>query len=58
VSLVASIVAPISVGAVLGSSFGAAGMFALFTVISLLGLVAMLSLGIETKNKLLEELSR
>jgi hypothetical protein len=56
--LVASIVAPISVGAVLGSSFGAAGMFALFTVISLLGLVAMLSLGIETKNKLLEELSR
>jgi putative MFS transporter len=58
VSLVASIVAPISVGAVLSSSFGAAGMFALFTVVSLLGLAAMLSLGIETKNKLLEELSR
>ncbi|HLI20488.1 MAG TPA: MFS transporter [Stellaceae bacterium] len=57
VSLVASIVAPISVGAVLGSAWGAAGMFALFAAVSLLGLAATLSLGIETKNRLLEELS-
>ena len=57
VSLVASIIAPISVGAILGGRFGAAGMFALFAGASLLGLLAILALGIETKNKLLEELS-
>ena len=57
VSLVASIVAPISVGAILGSPFGAAGMFGLFVIAALLGLAAMLWLGVETKNKLLEELS-
>jgi hypothetical protein len=32
-------------------------MFGLFVIAALLGLVAMLWLGIETKNKLLEELS-
>jgi len=58
VSLVASIIAPITVGAILGSSFGAAGMFGVFVIASLLGLVVMLWLGIETKDKLLEELSR
>jgi MFS transporter, putative metabolite:H+ symporter len=58
VSLVASIVAPITVGAMLGSSFGAAGMFGVFAVASLLGLAAILWLGIETKDMLLEELSR
>jgi putative MFS transporter len=58
VSLVASIVAPITVGAMLGSSFGASGMFAVFAIASLLGLIAIIWLGIETKDKLLEELSR
>ncbi|HVA15350.1 MAG TPA: MFS transporter, partial [Stellaceae bacterium] len=57
VSLLASIIAPITVGAMLGSSFGAAGMFAVFAVMSLLGSAVMLWLGIETKDKLLEELS-
>jgi MFS transporter, putative metabolite:H+ symporter len=57
VSLLASIVAPITVGAMLGSSFGAAGMFAVFAVASLLGLAVILWLGIETKDMLLEELS-
>ena len=58
VSLVASIIAPITVGAMLGSSFGASGMFAVFALASVLGLIAILWLGIETKDKLLEELSR
>lgn len=58
VSLVASIVAPITVGAILGSAAGAAGMFAVFAVASVLGLVVILWLGIETKDMLLEELSR
>ena len=58
VSLVASIVAPVTVGAMLGGSFGAGGMFAVFTVVSLLGLAVILWLGIETKDRLLEELSR
>jgi len=58
VSLIASIIAPITVGAMLASSLGAAGMFALFVIASLLGLAVILWLGIETKNILLEELSR
>jgi putative MFS transporter len=58
VSLVASIIAPITVGAILGSSLGAAGMFGVFIIASVLGLIAMLWLGIETKDRLLEELSR
>ena len=57
VSLVASIAAPIMVGAMLASPRGAGGMFALFAIASLLGLASILWLGIETKNKLLEELS-
>jgi MFS transporter, putative metabolite:H+ symporter len=58
VSLIASIIAPITVGAMLASSFGAAGMFALFAIASLLGLAVILWLGVETKDMLLEELSR
>ena len=57
VSLVASIVAPITVGAMLAGPRGAGGMFAVFAIASLLGLASILWLGIETKNKLLEELS-
>lgn len=58
VSLVASILAPITVGAILGSAWGAGGMFAVFAVASVLGLAVILWLGIETKDMLLEELSR
>ena len=58
VSLVASIIAPITVGALLASPLGAAGMFAVFAIVSLLGAVAILWLGVETKGMLLEELSR
>lgn len=58
VSLAASIVAPITVGVILGSAWGAAGMFAIFAVASILGFVVILWLGIETKDMLLEDLSR
>ena len=58
VSLVASIIAPITVGAMLEGSLGAAGMFAVFAIASLLGMVVILWLGVETKDMLLEELSR
>jgi MFS transporter, putative metabolite:H+ symporter len=57
VSLAASILAPITVGAMLASPFGAGGMFLVFVIASLLGLVAILWLGIETKDMMLEELS-
>src|SRR5579863_5631125 len=57
VSLAASILAPITVGAMLASSFGAGGMFLVFVIASLLGLVVILWLGIETKDMMLEELS-
>ena len=57
VSLAASIVAPITVGAMLATPFGAGGMFAVFAIVSLLGLVVILWLGIETKGMVLEELS-
>lgn len=57
VSLVASMIAPLAVGALLAGPFGAAGMFALFAVLSVLGLIAFLTLGIETKGRVLEELS-
>lgn len=55
--LVASIIAPIAVGSLLASSFGPAGMFGLFMVMSGLGLVVIRTLGIETKGAALEEVS-
>ncbi|HLG70485.1 MAG TPA: MFS transporter [Chloroflexota bacterium] len=55
--LVASIVAPIAVGALLASTLGAAGMFGLFALMSLLGLITIRALGIETKGAVLEEVS-
>ncbi len=57
VGLAASIAAPITVGAMLAGPLGASLMFAVFAVASLLGLLVILWLGIETKDKLLEELS-
>lgn len=57
VSLIASMIAPLAVGALLAGPFGAAGMFALFAILSLLGLVAFQAFGIETKGRVLEELS-
>jgi MFS transporter, putative metabolite:H+ symporter len=58
VSLVASIIAPLSVGKLLESRYGAGGMFAMFAILSFLGVIVFLTLGIETKGRVLEELSQ
>jgi putative MFS transporter len=55
--LVASIIAPIAVGALLGSKLGVAGVFGLFALMSVLGAVVISALGIETKGTVLEEVS-
>jgi len=57
VSLVASVIGPISVGSLLASSLGAGGMFGMFLVAALLGVCVILWLGIETKGLALEEIS-
>lgn len=58
VSLVASIIAPLAVGALLQSPYGAGGMFAMFAILSFLGAIVFMWLGIETKGRVLEELSQ
>jgi putative MFS transporter len=57
VSLVASVIGPLSVGKFLASSLGAGGMFGMFLLSSVLGLGVILWLGIETKDRTLEEIS-
>jgi putative MFS transporter len=57
VSLIASVIGPLSVGKFLGSSLGAGGMFGMFLLSSVLGLGVILWLGIETKGRALEEIS-
>lgn len=54
---IASFISPILVGVLLGSKLGIGIVFVVFGVISAIGLVAMLWLGVETKQKLLEEIS-
>ena len=57
VGLVASIIAPIAVGSLLASSLGIAGVFGLFALMNLLGVLVIRTLGIETKGAVLEEVS-
>jgi hypothetical protein len=57
VGLVASIVAPIAVGSLLASSLGIAGVFGLFALMNLVGVLAIRAFGIETKGAILEEVS-
>ena len=57
VGLVASIIAPLAVGGLLASNYGAGGMFAMFAILSFLGAIVFVTLGIETKGRVLEELS-
>jgi MFS transporter, putative metabolite:H+ symporter len=57
VSLIASVIGPLSVGKFLASSLGAGGMFGMFLLASVLGLGVILGLGIETKGRALEEIS-
>jgi putative MFS transporter len=57
VSLIASVIGPLSVGGFLAGSLGAGGMFAMFLLSSLIGLVVILWLGVETMGRTLEEIS-
>lgn len=54
---IASVIAPTIVGTLLATRFGIAGVFAVFGLVLLAGWIVMAALGIETKNRLLEELS-
>ncbi len=53
----ASVIAPSAVGAILSAGLGIGGVFVMFFVVSLIGLVVLAVLGIETKQRVLEELA-
>ncbi|WP_028935184.1 MFS transporter [Pseudonocardia spinosispora] len=55
---VASAIGPMLVGALLGAGLGLGSVFAAFGVVALVGLVVMAWLGIETKQRVLEELAQ
>jgi putative MFS transporter len=55
---IASFIAPILVGVLLGAGLGIQSVFGMFAVAALIGMVGMMTLGIETKQKTLEELSQ
>jgi len=54
---VAGLIVPTFVGLLLASVLGIAGVFAMLALAALIGLVVMLTMGIETKQRVLEELS-
>jgi MFS transporter, putative metabolite:H+ symporter len=54
---VASAIGPILVGALLGAGLGLPSVFAAFGVVALVGMLVMAWLGIETKQRVLEELA-
>jgi MFS transporter, putative metabolite:H+ symporter len=56
-SRLASIFSPFAVGALLNGGYGIESVFAMFAAAGLIGLVVMIALGIETKDRTLEELS-
>jgi putative MFS transporter len=56
-SRLASIVAPSLVGAILAAELGIQTVFAMFGVVALVGAVVLGTMGVETKNRSLEELS-
>ena len=56
-SRLASILAPSLVGAILAARMGIDSVFTMFGVIALIGVAAVATMGIETKNRSLEELS-
>lgn len=55
---VASAIGPVLVGLLLGAGLGLGSVFAAFGVVALVGLVVMAWLGIETKQRVLEELAQ
>jgi putative MFS transporter len=54
----ASIVAPVALGQILVSEYGVSGAFAMFFFVSLVGLITMVWLGVETKSRSLEQIAR
>ncbi len=57
VNRVASVIGPILVGVLLGAGLGLASVFLVFGVVAAVGLAVMAWLGIETKQRVLEELA-
>jgi putative MFS transporter len=55
---VASTIGPLLVGALLGAGLGLSSVFAMFGVVALVGMIVMAWLGIETKQRVLEELAQ
>jgi MFS transporter, putative metabolite:H+ symporter len=53
----ASIAAPVAVGALLGAKLGIGSVFTMFGVVGVLGAIVVALMGIETKQRSLEELS-
>jgi len=56
-SRLSSIIAPVAVGAMLASKLGIQSVFLMFFAVLLVGLVVMLTMGIETKKRVLEDIS-
>jgi putative MFS transporter len=56
-SRLASILSPTVVGALLAAGFGIESVFAMFGAAGLIGFVVMAMMGVETKQRMLEELS-
>jgi putative MFS transporter len=56
-SRLASVLAPSLVGFILAASLGIHSVFAMFGVVALVGAIAVAAMGLETKNRSLEELS-
>jgi putative MFS transporter len=55
---VASTIGPLLVGALLGAGLGLSSVFAMFGVVALVGMIVMAWLGIETKQRVLEDLAQ
>jgi len=56
-SRLAGVIGPILLGILLASKFGIGGLYAMFLIAAIIGLMVMLALGIETKQQVLEEIS-
>lgn len=54
---IASFIAPALVGALLGAHLGIGSVFVMFGTVALIGIIVMATVGIETKQRVLEELS-
>jgi MFS transporter, putative metabolite:H+ symporter len=57
INRVASVIGPVVTGALLGLAFGVQALFLLLTVLLIIGLVVVARWGLETKQRVLEELS-